>query len=458
MWSNKSRKRTCINNEPLTLLPAARSLLLQEDTLKEVLVLGGGIAGIQAALDLAEQGVRVHLVERAPSLGGRMAQLDKTFPTNDCSTCILSPKMVDCARHPNIVLHTCSELQAVAGEAGAFQVRVLQHPRYVDEERCTGCGECALKCPRKVPDAFNLGLSQRRAIYLYFPQAVPLVMTIDPAQCTYLLRGKCGLCRQVCPAGAIDFEQQDRELTLEVGAIIVATGYDFYDPTPLSQYGYRRYPNVITALEFERLISASGPTGGHLRRPSDGRPARRIGFVQCTGSRHVRHNRYCSTVCCVHSTKEAVLAWEHDPETRSYIFYTDLRGSGKGFREYMDRAAREYQVTFVHGRVAQIVEEDDHNPVIKYEEAATSRPQRMTVDLAVLATSLVPARDAPRVAEILGIELDEFGFVRVDPFAPTDTSRPGVLACGCCLGPADIPQSVAQASAAAARAAEWVLG
>jgi heterodisulfide reductase subunit A len=423
----------------------------------EVLVIGGGIAGIQASLDLAEQGLRVHLVERLPSIGGRMAQLDKTFPTNDCSTCILSPKMVDCARHPNIVLYTNSDVLEVTGAAGDFNVRVRKRARYIDEDLCTGCGECALKCPRKVPDAFNLGLSDRRAIYLHFPQAVPLVMVIDPQHCTYLIRGKCGLCQKVCPAGAVDFDQRDHMLELEVDAIVVATGYDFYDPSTISQYGYDRYPNVISALEYERLVSASGPTGGHLRRPSDGRPAKAIGFVQCAGSRHLRHNRYCSTVCCVHSTKEAVLAWEHDHEARSYIFYTDLRGSGKGFREYMQRAAQDFGVTFVHGRVAQIVEDNDHNPVIKYEDSSTLRPQVMAVDLAVLATSLVPCHDAPNLSTVLSIELDEFGFVRTDPFAPADTSRPGIVACGCCLGPADIPQSVAQASAAAARAAEIAL-
>jgi heterodisulfide reductase subunit A len=424
----------------------------------EVLVIGGGIAGIQSALDLAEQGLRVHLVERLPSIGGRMAQLDKTFPTNDCSTCILSPKMVDCARHPNIVLHTYSQVQSVSGEAGDFCVRVLKRARFVDESLCTGCGECAQKCPRRVPDSFNMNLNRRRAIYLHFPQAVPMVMTIDPEHCTYLTRGKCGLCLQVCEAGAIDFEQQDQELELEVGAIVVATGYDFYDPSSIGQYHYHQYPNVITALEYERLISASGPTGGHLRRPSDGQPAKTIGFVQCTGSRHVRHNRHCSTVCCVHSTKEAVLAWEHDHQTHSFIFYTDLRGSGKGFREYMDRAARQYNVNYVHGRVAQILQDDLDNPIIKYEDALTSRPQRMTVDLAVLATSLVPCHDAPQLAAVLGIQLDEYGFARTDPFTPADTSRPGILACGCCLGPSDIPQSVAQASAAAARAAEIALG
>ena len=425
--------------------------------MNEVLVIGGGIAGIQAALDLADMGLRAHLVERSPSIGGRMAQLDKTFPTNDCSTCILSPKMVECARHPNIVLHTYSTIQTVTGEAGAFDVRLTKMARYVDEDLCTGCGDCALKCPRRVPDAFNVGLNQRRAIYLHFPQAVPMVMTIDPQHCTYLLQGKCGLCQRICQAGAIDFEQQDQAIDLVVDAIIVATGYDFYDPTAIGQYHYHHYPNVITALEYERLISASGPTGGHLHRPSDDQPAKMIGFIQCAGSRHVRHNRYCSTVCCVHSTKEAVLAWEHDRDVRSYLFYTDLRGSGKGFREYMDRAARDYGVTFVHGRVAEILEDAAHNPIVKYEDSATSRPQRMAVDLVVLATSLVPRHDAPELAGILGIELDEFGFFKAAPFSPTDTTRPGILACGCCVGPADIPQSVAQASAAAARAAEIAL-
>jgi heterodisulfide reductase subunit A len=422
-----------------------------------VLVIGAGIAGIQAALDLAEQGLRVHLVERSPTIGGRMAQLDKTFPTNDCSTCILSPKMVDCARHPNIILHTYAEVLEVRGQAGGFSARVRQRARYVDPDLCTGCGDCALKCPRKVPDEFNLGLNQRRAIYLVFPQAVPMIMTIDPDECIYLTRGKCRLCERVCEAGAIDFEQQDQELVLEVDSIVVATGFDFFDPTILSHYHYHDYPNVITALEYERLINAAGPTGGHLRRPSDDQPAQVIGFVQCAGSRHLRHNRYCSTVCCVHSTKEAVLAWEHDHGARSYVFYTDLRGSGKGFRAYMDRAAGEYAVSYVHGRVAHITEDDAHNPVIHYEDASTSRPQRMTVDLAVLATSLVPRRDAPDLAHVLGIELDDFGFVKVSPLAPTDTTRPGILACGCCVGPSDIPQSVTQASAAAARAAEIAL-
>jgi heterodisulfide reductase subunit A len=425
----------------------------QSHTPHAALVIGGGIAGIQAALDLADMDVHVHLVERLPSIGGRMAQLDKTFPTNDCSTCILAPKMVDCARHPNVTLHTYSELTGLSGTPGDFRATILHHPRYVDGTKCTGCGVCAEKCPAKVPDAFNVGLNRRRAIYLYFPQAVPQVMTIDPEHCIYLQRGKCGACVKLCEAGAIDFEQQPQESTLDVGAVVVTTGFDFFDPRDLAQFGYRQSPNVITALEYERLISASGPTEGHLLRPSDGRPARRVGFVQCVGSRDVRHQIFCSSVCCMHSSKQAVLAAEHDAEVSSYVFYTDFRASGKGFREYVERAQREYGVHYVRSRVARIAEDEDHNPVIHYEDVESSRPARMTVDLAVLATSLIPRPETAALAQALGIEVDGYGFVKTAPFAPVDTTRPGVFAAGCCRGPFDIPESVVQASAAAARAA-----
>jgi heterodisulfide reductase subunit A len=422
------------------------------------LVIGGGIAGIQAALDLADMGIHVHLVERLPSIGGRMAQLDKTFPTNDCSTCILSPKMNECFRQPNITLHTYAEVRALTGEAGDFRAWLLQHPRYVDETKCTGCGQCAEKCPAKVPDVFDMGLRERKAIYLYFAQAIPQVMTIDPDHCIYLQRGKCGACAKLCEAEAIDFEQTERELELQVGAVIVATGFNFLDPSGLPQFGYEPYPNVITALEYERLISASGPTDGHLLRRSDGQPAKRVGFIQCVGSRDVRHQLFCSSVCCMHSSKQAVLAAEHDPEVQSYVFYTDFRASGKGFREYVSRAEEEYGVSYVRSRVARITEDDAHNPIIHYEDVSTSRPARMTVDLAVLATSLIPRPDTAGLAEILGIEVDEYGFVKTEPFAPVDTTRPGVYAAGCCRGPFDIPESVTQASAAAARAARAVGG
>jgi heterodisulfide reductase subunit A len=424
--------------------------------MKDVLVIGGGITGIQSALDLADMGIHVHLVERTPSIGGRMAQLDKTFPTNDCSTCILSPKMSDCARHPNITLHTYAEIKALDGAAGDFTVTVVQHPRYVDEAKCTGCGECVQKCPSQVPDEFDMRLRQRKAIYLYFPQAIPQVMTIDPEHCIYFQRGKCGACAKICQAGAVDFEQTVRQVTLDVGAVIVATGFDFFDPTGLTQFGYEQCPNVITALEYERLISASGPTEGHLWRPSDGQLAKRIGFIQCVGSRDVRHQLFCSAVCCMHASKQAVLAAEHDPEVESYVFYTDFRASGKGFREYVNRAEQEYGVRYVRSRVGRISEDGMHNPVIRYEDVATSRPAQMTVDLAVLATSLIPRPGTAELARMLGIKVDEYGFVKTDPFAPVDTTRLGILAAGCCRGPFDIPESVMQASAAAARAARVI--
>ncbi|MGD8968501.1 MAG: CoB--CoM heterodisulfide reductase iron-sulfur subunit A family protein [Anaerolineae bacterium] len=420
------------------------------------LVIGGGIAGIQASLDLADLGIQVHLVERLPSIGGRMAQLDKTFPTNDCSTCILSPKMNDCARHPEITLHTYSELTAMDGTAGAFSVTVRKQPRYVDEDKCTGCGECVQRCPGEVPDAFDMGLRQRKAIYLTFPQAIPQVMTIDPDHCLYIQEGKCGACARLCGAGAVDFEQSVRYVTLQVAAVIVATGFDFFDPRDLTQFGYKQYPNVVSALEYERLISASGPTGGELLRRSDGVPVKRIGFIQCVGSRDVRHQRFCSSVCCMHSSKQAVLAAEHDPEVESYVFYTDFRASGKGFREYVARAEREYGVHYVRSRVARITEDDAHSPVIHYEDVGTSRPARMVVDLAVLATSFIPRPGTADLAEVLGIGIDRHGFVKTEPFAPVDTTRPGVFAAGCCRGPFDIPESVVQASAAAARAAQAI--
>jgi heterodisulfide reductase subunit A len=417
------------------------------------LVIGGGIAGIQAALDLADLGVHVHLVERLPGIGGRMAQLDKTFPTNDCSTCILSPKMNDCARHPDITLHTYSELTAIDGTVGAFSVMVCKRPRYVDESKCTACGECVQKCPTEVPDAFDMGLRERKAIHLLFPQAMPQVMTIDPDHCLYFQEGRCGACARLCEAGAVDFEQSVEHITLQVAAVIVATGFDFFDPRDLTQFGYKQYPNVVSALEYERLVSASGPTGGELLRLSDGAPVKRIGFIQCVGSRDVRHQRFCSSVCCMHSSKQAVLAAEHDPEVESHVFYSDFRASGKGFREYVARAEREYGVHYVRSRVARVAEDDSHSPVIHYEDVVTSRPARMVVDLAVLATSLIPRPGTADLAEVLGIEVDRNGFVKTDPFAPVDTTRPGVFAAGCCRGPFDIPESVMQASAAAARAA-----
>ena len=431
---------------------------------RSVLVIGGGIAGIQSSIDLAHMGFQVYLVERTPSIGGRMAQLDKTFPTNDCSMCILAPKMIECAGHENVHLLTYSEMAEVKGQAGDFKVTIRRKPRYVDVAKCTGCGECAEKCPRRVPDEFNMGLGTRRAIYLPFPQAVPRQVTIDAEACLYFTKGRCRVCEDTCQAGAIDLEQQEELLELEVGAIVLATGFDPYDPASLKEYGYGEIENVITGLEYERLICASGPTNGHLKRPSDGKVPETIAFIQCVGSRDVNYKPYCSSVCCMHATKEAILAHEHYPDLKSFIFYTDMRAVGKQFQEYVIRAQEECDVTYIRSRPGKIaIDGDSGNPIVWYDETVFSeagdpvrRVASMEVDLAILCQALVPRSVHREMAEKLGLELDESGFVIIrDRLThPVDTSVGGVLACGFCQSPQDIPDSVIQASAAAARVAE----
>ncbi|UCH02490.1 MAG: CoB--CoM heterodisulfide reductase iron-sulfur subunit A family protein [Candidatus Bathyarchaeota archaeon] len=432
--------------------------MMKVESKKPVLIIGGGVAGIQAAIDLGDMGVKVHLVETKPSIGGRMAQLDKTFPTNDCSICILAPKMVECARHPNITLHTYSEVKEVVGSMGDFSVKLLKKARFVNEKECIGCGDCVTKCPVRVPDEFDMELRRRGAIYLYFLQAIPMVMTIDRDHCLYLTRGVCRICEKICTREAIDFEQTDAEIDLNVGAIIVTVGFDPFDPTSLSEFGYKRHRNVITALEYERLICATGPTGGQLIRLSDRKPVKTIAFIQCVGSRDVKNNPYCSTVCCMHAAKEALLAREHDPNVQSYIFSMDVRAHGKGFQQYIARGEKEYGIRYVRGRVAKISENLEGNPIIWYEETFGSIVEKMEVDLAVLATSFVPRSDTKELAAVLGVELDHYGFFKTARLAPFDSTRKGIFVCGCCREPVDIPESVAQASGAAAKAAEIVTG
>ncbi len=419
-----------------------------------VLVIGGGIAGIQASLDLANRGFQAYLLDKSPSIGGRMAQLDKTFPTMDCSICILAPKMIECYRHPNIQLLTYSEVKEVRGSTGNFRVTVLKKPRYVDETKCNGCGVCTEHCPMEVPNEFDMNLGMRKAIYMPFPQAVPRLVTIDKDNCL-----ECGLCGKMCKAGAVDLQQQPKEVELNVGAIIIATGFDQYNPSEIKEYGYKRHKNVLTALEFERWICASGPVGGHLIRPSDGKIPKRIAFIQCVGSRSLKlGSPFCSSVCCMYATKEALIIREHDPEAEVYIFYNELRAFGKGFQEFVDRARNEWGVKYIRSRPGEIREDPETKSlIIWYDDTFTREIKTLTnVDLVVLCPALVPRLDNRRLAEITGIELDEYGFfeVRHPLLAPIDATVQGIFVCGYCQAPKDIPDSVAQASGAAARVAE----
>jgi heterodisulfide reductase subunit A len=420
---------------------------------RNVLVIGGGIAGIQASLDLADKGLKVSMVERRPSIGGRMAQLDKTFPTNDCSICILAPKMIDCFNHPNITVYTCSDVKGVRGSAGNFTVKVLKRPRYIDEEKCTGCGDCIKACPYESLDEFNVGLGRRRSVDLYFQQAVPRVAIIDEGTCT-----KCGNCKVVCSAGAVDLDQKSKEFELKVSAIVVATGLDVFDPSSMSEYGYGTCRDVITSIQYERLINAAGPTGGHLERISDKRGVKRIAFIQCVGSRDVKHSPYCSSVCCMFSTKSAMLAREHQPDIENYIFYTEMRGFGKRSQEYLDRGKTEYGIHYIRAKPGEIRETKGRNLLIWYYDQDSGRVKSLEVDLVVLAVALLPSRGAGELAEILGIELDEDGFFKVKDklYSPVDTNVPGIFVCGYGKRPMDITDAVIDASGASARAAEFV--
>jgi len=362
--------------------------------------------------------------------------------------------MLDAGRHPNINMLAYSEVEEVSGAEGDFTVRIRRKARYVDESLCNACGDCVAKCPTKVPDEFDMRLRDRRAIYLYFAQGIPAVMTIDAENCRYFTKGKCRVCEKTCQKKAIDFEQEDRWVDVQAGAIVVATGLDMLDPQVLPQYGYGRLKNVITGLEYERLINATGPTGGHLFRPSDQKLAEKVAYVQCVGSRDLNHCRYCSSVCCMYSIKDAMLAREHDPNSKSYIFHTDFRNVGKWFQNYERRGAEEYEIEYIRGRVGEIEEDDQDNPILWYEDTEKRVVRPLQVDLVVLAAAATPAKDAPKLAGILGVEEDENGFVKADGESPVDTTVPGIFACGFALGPKDIPESVAEASAAAARVAE----
>ncbi|MEO0019824.1 MAG: FAD-dependent oxidoreductase [candidate division WOR-3 bacterium] len=419
-----------------------------ENRLTTVLVVGGGIGGVQAALDLAESGRKVYLIERAPAIGGYMAMLDKTFPTNDCSMCILSPKLVSCARHPNIQLLTLSELLTVEGEPGNFRVLVRRYARSVDLSRCTGCGDCLEKCPVKLPNEFEGGLSQRRAIYRLYAQAVPNAPVIDRRFCLKFTKDRCGNCAKTCKAGAIDYTQEDEEITLAVGAIVIAQGSEIINPAVRPEYGYKRFANVVSALEFERILSASGPFGGHIVRPGDKKEPKKIAWVQCFGSRDESIERaWCSSVCCMYAAKEAVIAKEHSGAVEPTVFYMDMRAYGKEFDRYIERAERQYGVRFVRARVAEILEEPETKDlIVRYATETGQRRERF--DMVVLSCGFVQ----PGKLENFGVKRNQFGFPEVDIFEPVGSERKGLYLTGTCLMPSAIPETVVMASAAAVKA------
>ncbi|MFO8192618.1 MAG: CoB--CoM heterodisulfide reductase iron-sulfur subunit A family protein [Bacillota bacterium] len=420
---------------------------------KRALVIGGGIAGIQAALDIAEAGFTVDIVEREPSIGGRMAQLEKTFPTLDCSACILTPKMVEVAQHPNINLLTYSEVEEVNGFIGQFDVIIRKKARSVDAVKCTGCGICYEKCPKKTPAEFEMGRSTRKAIYVPFPQAVPNVPVIDRQACLYFQKGRCQICAKECPAEAIDFEQQDEMLKRRYGAIIVSTGFDQMDPSGYGEYGYGQHPDILTGLEFERLFNASGPTGGKVVRFSDGKTPKKVVFIQCVGSRDkARGMNYCSRICCMYTAKQAILLKEKVPDARSYVFYIDIRAAGKGYEEFQRRAAEEYDVAYLRGQVGKIFPENDYL-LVKGVDSLSGKTIEIKADMVVLAAASIARADAPALGRIVGINSDSYHFFNEahPKLRPVETHTAGIFIAGACQAPKDIPDTVAQAGAAAAK-------
>ena len=419
------------------------------DVVKSALVIGGGVAGIEAALTIAKGGYKVYLVEKSPTIGGVMAQLDKTFPTLDCSACILTPKMVDAAREPNIELMTNSEIESADGAAGNFTVRIKRRARYTTAD-CSGCGACADACVLhdRIPDEFNYGISKRSAAYIPFPQAVPLKAVIDPQNCLMVKNGKCTQkCVEACERGCIDFNQKDEITEIKVGAIIVATGYKQFDAARLSKYGYGRYPDVIDGLQFERLTNASGPTGGKVLT-SKGETPKSVAILHCVGSRDENTNRHCSRVCCMYALKHAHLAREKTG-AQVYNFYMDMRAFGKGYDEFYNRIQSE-GIRFIRGKVAEITEKDERL-LIRAEDTLMGKIVELPVDVAILAAGIEPCEDAVKISETLHISRSADGFfMEAHPkLNPVETPTAGIFLAGCCQGPKDIPDTVCQAKGCA---------
>ncbi len=430
---------------------------------KRSLVIGGGIAGIQAALDIADCGHEVILVEREPSIGGHMAQLSETFPTLDCSQCIMTPKMVDVANHPKIKLYTYSEIELVEGYIGNFQVTIKKRARSVDEDKCTGCGVCMTKCPqKKIPNKFDQNIGMRTAIYVPFPQAVPNTPVIDRENCTWFKTGKCGVCQKVCGPGAVDFEQQDRLIVEAVGAIVVATGFDLYtiDEKPkgspikgYGEFGHGKIPDVIDGMTFERLASASGPTGGKILRPSDGKEPKQIVFIQCIGSRaREKGISYCSKVCCMYTAKHTMLYHHKVHDGQAYVFFMDARTPGKSYDEFWRRSIEEEEAVYIRGMVSRLYQKGD-KVVVMGSDIAVGVQVEIEADMVVLATAVMPQKGADTLAQKLGISYDKYHFYSEAhaKLRPVECATAGIYLAGACQGPKDIPETVSQASAAAAK-------
>jgi heterodisulfide reductase subunit A len=424
---------------------------------KTALVIGGGIAGIQASLDIANAGHQVVLVEKDPSIGGHMSQLSETFPTLDCSQCILTPRMVEVAQHPNIKLLTYAELEKLEGFIGNFKATIRKKSKSIDEDICNGCGHCTTKCPnKKIPSEFNTGLGLRTAIYVPFPQAVPNKPVIDKENCSYYQKGKCKVCEKVCPTGAIRFDQEDELVELEVGAVVVATGFNVMESSEFSEYGYGKYKDVITGLQFERLASASGPTLGEIRRPSDGKIPQKIVFVACAGSRDPAKGKpYCSKICCMYTAKHAMLYQHKVHHGESTIFYMDIRAAGKNYEEFVRRAIVEDEVKYIRGRVSKVYEENGKLIVKGVDTLLNAKPVEIEADMVVLATAAVANSGAEELAQKMHISYDSYNFFsEAHPkLKPVETNTAGIFLAGACQAPKDIPETVSQASGAAAKVA-----
>ncbi|MBI5196889.1 MAG: CoB--CoM heterodisulfide reductase iron-sulfur subunit A family protein, partial [Nitrospirae bacterium] len=421
---------------------------------KRVLIIGGGISGIQAAIDISFAKFPVVVVEREPSIGGRMARFDKTFPTLDCAACILTPKMVTVAQSKYVTLHTYSEVEEVSGHVGDFTVKIRKKARSVDINKCTGCGDCFAKCPVKTLSEFDSELGMRKAIYVPFPQAVPNVPVIDRQNCLYFKTKKCGLCQKACQAQAIDYAMQDEIFEEKFGAIIVATGFTQFDHSVYGEYGYGKFKDMITGLHFERMVNSSGPTGGRIIRPSDGKEARDVVFIQCVGSRDEQKGvPYCSRLCCMYTAKHALLLKEHNRDAQAYVFYIDIRAAGKNYEEFVKKVQDEYGAVYLRGRVSRIFKKDG-KLIVRGADTLSGAQIEIKADLVVLATGLVAQSDAAKLAQMLHIPYDQNNlFTEAHPkLAPVETITSGIFLTGACQSPKDIPDTVATASAASVKA------